>query len=242
MFCDEYLNHFNATRSYKAAYPGVKKDEVAAAAAARLLKNVKVADYIQKRMKDRQERTEITQDMVLQRWWDIATADPNEIICLRRVCCRHCWGADHQYQWLDRQEYQNAVQIARKDAKEDETPAIPSDAGGYGFNRLAKPHPDCPYCRGEGHPEIFAADTKALNPKAKLLYAGLKPTAAGIEIKLKDQDKALENVARHLGMFVDRHEHTGKDGGPIQAEMVELTPEERQERIRELLEKQKGGA
>ena len=30
-----------------------------------------------------------------------------------------------------------------------------------------------------------------------------------------DQDGALANVAKHLGMFVEKHEHTGKDGKPI---------------------------
>ena len=45
-FADEYLIDCNATRAYKVAYPNIKKDEVAAAAGARLLRNVKVADYI----------------------------------------------------------------------------------------------------------------------------------------------------------------------------------------------------
>lgn len=46
-FADEYLIDLNATRAYKAAYPNIKKDETAAAAGARLLKNVKVAEYIE---------------------------------------------------------------------------------------------------------------------------------------------------------------------------------------------------
>ena len=46
IFADEYLIDLNATRAYKVAYPRVKNDEVAAAAAARLLRNVKVAAYI----------------------------------------------------------------------------------------------------------------------------------------------------------------------------------------------------
>ena len=65
IFADEYLIDLNATRAYKVAYPRVKNDETAAAAAARLLRNVKVAAYVEKRMQDRQKRTEITQDMVL---------------------------------------------------------------------------------------------------------------------------------------------------------------------------------
>ena len=42
IFADEYLIDLNATRAYKVAYPSVKKDEVASAAAARMLRNVKV--------------------------------------------------------------------------------------------------------------------------------------------------------------------------------------------------------
>ena len=50
IFADEYLIDLNATRAYKVAYPRVKNDEVAAAAATRLLRNVKVAAYISERM------------------------------------------------------------------------------------------------------------------------------------------------------------------------------------------------
>jgi phage terminase small subunit len=145
--------------------------------------------------------------MVLQRWWDIATADPNEIVHIRRVCCRHCFGIDHQYKWRDEEEYQQAVQSAINFAREQEKePVIPSNAGGYGYDRLLRPHPKCPYCQGEGIAEFHVEDTRDLSSKAKLLYAGVKQTNAGVEIKMQDQEKALENVARHLGMFVDKSE------------------------------------
>lgn len=66
IFADEYLIDLNATRAYRVAYPSVKKDETAAQAGSRLLRNVKVQEYIDKRMKDRIRRTEITQDMVVR--------------------------------------------------------------------------------------------------------------------------------------------------------------------------------
>lgn len=163
------------------------------AAASRLLRNVKVDSYIQQRMKDREKRTKITQDMVLQRWWDIATADPNEIIHLRRVCCRHCFGKDHQYQWRDEEEHKQAVEAAITLAREQgKQPVIPSDVGGYGYDRLLRPHPKCPYCRGEGHGEVHIEDTRNLGSKAKLLYAGIKQTVNGIEVKMQDQEGAGE--------------------------------------------------
>ncbi len=74
LFADEYLIDLNATRAYKAVYKNVKNDETAAAAGARMLRNVKVAEYINQRMKDREKRTEITQDKVLAELAAIAFA------------------------------------------------------------------------------------------------------------------------------------------------------------------------
>ena len=74
IFADEYLIDLNATRAYRLAYPSVKKDETAAAAAARMLRNVKVQEYISERMQERQQRTEVTQDMVVKELAAIAFA------------------------------------------------------------------------------------------------------------------------------------------------------------------------
>lgn len=65
-FADEYMIDLNPTRAYRAVYLSVKKDETAAAAAARLLKNVNVSDYIAERRQAQQQRTGITQDRVLR--------------------------------------------------------------------------------------------------------------------------------------------------------------------------------
>lgn len=66
IFADEYLIDLNATRAYRVAYPSVKKDETAAQAGSRMLRNVKVQEYISERMQERQQRTEVTQDMVVK--------------------------------------------------------------------------------------------------------------------------------------------------------------------------------
>ena len=58
IFADEYVIDLNATRAYRVAYPSVKKEETAAVNGSRMLRNAKVAEYIQKRMQDRQKRTE----------------------------------------------------------------------------------------------------------------------------------------------------------------------------------------
>lgn len=75
VFCDEYLIDLNATRAYRAAYKNVKRDETAAVNGSRLLRNAKVKDYLDKRIKDRERRTEITQDKVLKELAKIAFDD-----------------------------------------------------------------------------------------------------------------------------------------------------------------------
>jgi phage terminase small subunit len=43
-----------------------------------------------------------------------------------------------------------------------------------------------------------------------------------VKFKLYDKVGALDKVARHLGMYVDRQELTGLDGGAIQHELVSV--------------------
>lgn len=65
IFADEYLKDLNGTRAYKAAYPNVKKDSVAAANAARLLRNAKVKSYIDDQLKKmHNERTADAQEVL----------------------------------------------------------------------------------------------------------------------------------------------------------------------------------
>lgn len=49
-------------------------------------------------------------------------------------------------------------------------------------------------------------DTRKLKGPAKALYDGVKVTKDGFEVKTLDRQKALDNVARHLGMFNDKLE------------------------------------
>lgn len=197
-FVKEYLLDLNATQAATRAGYSAK---TAKEQGGRLLTNVAVMRAISKAQVKRAERVEITADMVLQQWWAVATADPNAVVQHRRVCCRYCHGHDHKYQWKAR-EYQEAMEAADilVNGSEKE-PAYPDDSGGYGFDPTKEPTADCPECHGEGFGEVHAKDTRKLSGIAKLLYAGAKQTSQGIEIKLRDQERALENVAKHLGMF-----------------------------------------
>lgn len=211
-FCQGLFSGLSQREAYKQAYNTKNwTDKSIDEKACSLAKDVKVMSRIGELTDELKERSIIKVEDVLKRWWDIATADPNEIIHIRRVCCRNCFGIEHKYQWRDKEEYDKAVEYALASTKEDQLPAIPSSEGGFGFDRLLRPHPKCPICNGEGSAETHIEDTRDLSPQAKLLYAGVKQTAAGVEIKLHDQGKALENVARHLGMFIDKSEISIKE-------------------------------
>lgn len=43
-----------------------------------------------------------------------------------------------------------------------------------------------------------------------------------LKVKLHDKKGALDSMARHLGMFIDRHEHSGPNNGPLQFEDMTL--------------------
>lgn len=83
IFADEYLIDLNATRAYRAAYPSVKRDETAAVNGSRMLRNTKVEEYIQERMQARQERTEVTQDRVIEELAAIAFAKATDYAEIR---------------------------------------------------------------------------------------------------------------------------------------------------------------
>ena len=76
---------------------------------------------------------------------------------------------------------------------------------------------------------VLMKDTANI-PKSKLAaISEIKQAKDGsISFKLHDKKGALDSIAKHLGMFAERVELTGKDGGPIQTavDLSGLTIEE----------------
>ncbi|MBB3773863.1 phage terminase small subunit, partial [Angulomicrobium tetraedrale] len=186
--------------------------------ASRILRNPDVAAAIRMAMAERARRTQIDADAVLHRWWATATANPNDVIQHIRGACRYCHGTDHAYQWRDRREFRTALAQAR--AKMEPDDLLPSEEGGFGYNALAEPHPECPRCDGIGESMVVALATNS--PLATPLYDGLKKTKDGIEFHLADRAKALEMVARHLGMFNDKLKLQGDAENPLTVLLREI--------------------
>lgn len=79
-FADEYLIDLNATRAYKTAYPSVKNDNVASAAGARLLGDVKVSEYIKQKRAVTAEQNGLTRDKILQAYQRLAFYDARKLL------------------------------------------------------------------------------------------------------------------------------------------------------------------
>lgn len=141
---------------------------------------------------------------VMQEWMDIATADPNELVSLERRCCRYCHSWGHAYHWTPAEYAEKLAEAERLG-----TP-VPDISGGVDFDCTREPHPNCPECQGEGAVVVVPKDTSKLKGKARKLFAGIKMGRYGPEVLMRDQDAALANIAKSLGMFAEiyRIEHS----------------------------------
>jgi phage terminase small subunit len=214
-FALKYVECGKPGESYRAAYDCKNLTNAQISSRGTAVKNRKhVKEHIENLKKGVEKDLKFGITDIVEIWTDIATADPNELMSNLRRCCRHCYGRGHHYQWKDEGEFAYALGVALKSKGKDRM-AIPSDEGGYGFNFTFRPHPECTECKGEGHLDTFFADTRKLSRAGRRLYAGVKQTAQGMQVVTRDQDAALANLAKFFGMFVEKVQHTGADGGPL---------------------------
>lgn len=88
-FIDEYLIDLNATRAYKTVYVTCKSDEAANAASSRLLRNVKVQEEIERQQQKIQERTQVTQDKVINELAKIAFSNATDYVEIKTRPIKH---------------------------------------------------------------------------------------------------------------------------------------------------------
>lgn len=166
---------------------------------------------------------------VFRRLQLIAFADAGEFVGLRQGCCRYCWGTDGLYQRTHSEMATALAAYKERESKVKEGQVLPAFdlQGGDGYNEHRDPNPKCGDCHGHGVTRPYAKDTSQVSESARALYAGLKVTREGIEVKFHSQEKALELVGKQLGMFVENVDV--KSGGkPLEsdgdriAKLVEL--------------------
>jgi len=221
VFVSEYLVDLNGRQAaIRAGYSPLSARQTAS----ELLAMPKVKAKVDEAMAARIARTEVTQDRVLARLVAIAEADPNELVELRRVNCRYCWGKDNRYQRTAvemrqaRDDYEKALLEAGKDP--NLIPELMDEfdpKGGIGFNANADPNNECEECFGKGVIDVNWKDTRDVSPQARMLFAGVKETKEGLEVKMHNQADALKLVGTHLGMFATRIKHANDPENPMPA-------------------------
>lgn len=221
-FVDEYLLDLNATQAaIRAGYSSKRASEIGY----QLLQKTTVQVFLTERREELAAKTAITPEAILQRWWELANVDVNEIVEYRRQNCRHCWGIEHGYQWTHG-EYEKAQRDADAEDKDS-----PSCDGGFGFDQNRDPNPKCPECGGDGRGKIHVHDTRRLKGAARRLYAGVHQGKDGLKVLVDERMKALDNVSRILGVYNDKRDDAGK---ALAAEKLRLE----NERLRKSLDEE----
>src|SRR5262249_11484246 len=83
-FVQAYVSRgMNGTKAYRAVYPSIKSDDVAGAAAARLLRNVRVQARIAEIMRAGAERAEVTVEQVVRELKLIGFSDIRKVVSWR---------------------------------------------------------------------------------------------------------------------------------------------------------------
>jgi phage terminase small subunit len=157
---------------------------------------------------------------------EVEQANPDEIIGIRWVNCRHCRGEGHGFQWRDDAEYAAACDAALAPGGKGK---LPSMDGGFGFNGTLEPVGDCPICWGIGEQRPYVADTSKLSRGAARLYRGAKIKADGsIEILLADKSKYTDMLNRIQGIYKDSTAAMPPAATTATQVAAAKTPEERQ--------------
>lgn len=204
-FAREYLVDLNATQ---AAIRAGTKSTRANQAGHELLRVPEVAEFIKDALAKRAKRVDIKADEVVAILARTVRADPRKLVEHVRTCCRYCHGWEFEYQRTPREMRDDRAAWDRRDKPQPGD--VFDEKGGLGWDPRRDPHPDCVECFGRGIASVRIADTRTLDDESAALYAGAKHTQHGVEILLRDQDKAREQLGRHLGMFKDKLEVTGK--------------------------------
>jgi phage terminase small subunit len=69
-----------------------------------------------------------------------------------------------------------------------------------------------------GAPDIALRAVKKI--KRRVRYDENGDKIIETELELWDKNAAIRMLGKHLGMFIERHEHTGPGGGPIQTQQI----------------------
>ncbi|MCA0214726.1 MAG: terminase small subunit [Proteobacteria bacterium] len=209
VFVAEYMVHLKANHAYAKAHPHATP-LTCRTEGCRTLARPNVARKIAELRAAQMERLQLDADETVRGIRDIAEADHRALSEYRYLCCRHCWGQNFGYQRTQgemdkaRDEFEEAESKRETLAIMKDRPYTPrefNEKGGVGYNRWREPNPECPECCGVGVGRNVIKDTSKLAPDAVNLFAGIKETKDGIEVKMHDKLRAKDMLMKHQGLY-----------------------------------------
>lgn len=228
-FCREYPKDFNATASaIRAGY----SEATAYSIGSELLKKPEIRAAIARRMAAAADAAEVTAEMVIAELYQVATADSRELMRVEVDSCRHCYGIAGRREWTPA-EYDRELRKATAEGR-----AVPEIEGGLAFDPRRPPVESCPECFGRGVDRVIITPSHKLSKGAAKLLASMRQTKDGIDLKTNDRMAALIALGKVRGIFVERQEHSGPNGAPLQLQPVaprdprSLTDDELRETLR----------
>lgn len=192
----------NQADAYREAYPASKKwkDDSVHNKASALMRNAQVSARVSELKAAISERAEVKAADVLREAYNILLADPRELVSYIVHCCRHCYGEGFRYQRtvfeFEADKRQHEIDVANGDAKGEFNPK-----GGIGYDERLVPNQSCPSCFGRGVGRVQIADTRNVSKQAASLYAGVKQTKDGLEVKLHSKVDVMDKLFRHFGLY-----------------------------------------
>lgn len=219
MFVQEYLVDLNGQEAARrAGYSARTANEQAS----RLLSYPIIQQAIEAAKAARVERIQVDQDVIVRELLHVTTADANGLVQFRRTCCRYCYGKDNRYQRtageMERAQLEHKAGVLKAKAEGIKLAAADErfdPMGGIGYDPRKAPSQACAECFGEGEGRVFVADTRSLSPAVRSLYAGIKQTKDGLEIKMHDKQGHMQLLMRHVGMLNDKLKIQGDAENPL---------------------------
>lgn len=184
-FVREYLIDLNATQ---AAIRAGYSEKTAYSIGHENLSKPEIAEAIAVAQAERAKRTEITADMVLSELAKIGFADIRKAVK---------WGS-------------RLVERPDETLPEGESLEPQPHGGGLKRRKAGDDGSDAFYVT-----TIELTDSGELDDETAAAISEVSQTKEGVKIKMHDKKGALVDIGRHLGMFVDKVEHSGKDGAPL---------------------------
>jgi phage terminase small subunit len=190
-FVHEYLKDLNATQS--AIRAGYSKKTAEAIGKENLQKPL-IQEAIRQALEDREKATGITTQRVLRELGAIAFADATDVV-----------GVEMKPFLKEERFYKGNRRI-----KPSEFYALPYEE--QEKIRIEEVMED--------RQTVVIQNMSELSPDQKKSIASIKQGKNGIEVTFHNKEKALEMIARHLGMFNDKVEHSGT----VRTENVDVSP------------------